>query len=287
MLDQRQLRLLQLMQLEIFDAIDSLCAKHGIRFYLVEGTLLGAVRHNGFIPWDDDIDIAMFREDHDRFLDVAQRELGEDFFIQTWQTDRNYSRYITKVRANGTLCIERSTMGVKMHHGVFVDVFPLDIVDYTKPHTVGVQQAVVKCVNIIKSIKSLSPRMHTSTMRRMVHAILRPAFQIVPDSGLGEVLTSFSRLGERDPAVEGVINFLSGYDWRRQLVPRDVYGDGVFVEFEGRQARAPSGWDTLLRRLYGDYMQLPPISARRGSHRIVHLDFGPKWGPLLEKKLEQ
>jgi lipopolysaccharide cholinephosphotransferase len=101
-MDAEQLRALQLMELKMLSKVDDICRKHNIRYYIVAGTLLGAIRHGGFIPWDDDIDIAMYREDYTKFLEIAPDELGTEFFVQTWQSERNYFRYVARVRANGT-----------------------------------------------------------------------------------------------------------------------------------------------------------------------------------------
>ena len=95
-------------EVEILKRIVCICEKNNFEYYMVGGTLLGAVRHKGFIPWDDDLDIAMPREDYNSFLNIAQSELGNDFFLQSCFSDRNYGRIFCKVRKNGTLFLEKN-----------------------------------------------------------------------------------------------------------------------------------------------------------------------------------
>ena len=97
-----QLRLCQLRQLSIAKEIQRICKKHKIIFFLNAGTLLGAVRHQGFIPWDDDLDVGMLRSEYDRFIDIASKELDEAYFLQTWDSDPKYPMPFAKIRLNGT-----------------------------------------------------------------------------------------------------------------------------------------------------------------------------------------
>ncbi len=121
----------QKVMLEILLEIHRICEKHNIPYTLIAGTLLGAVRHKGFIPWDDDCDIAMMREDYERFLLVAPKELSEDYFLQTKQTDKCYPLNFAKVRKNNTVLIETGETGEEnYHHGIFVDIFPFDYYKY-------------------------------------------------------------------------------------------------------------------------------------------------------------
>ena len=113
-------------QLEIYDAIAKICEKHSIRYTAVAGTVLGAVRHNGYIPWDDDFDIAMPRKDYEKFIEKAKDELDDRFFLQNYETEPTCINYFTKVRRNGTLFVQESDVSVNMHKGIFVDIFPLD-----------------------------------------------------------------------------------------------------------------------------------------------------------------
>ena len=119
-------RQLQLKIVDILVEIDRICKKHDIKYYLAYGTAIGAVRHNGFIPWDDDADIHMFKEDYEKFAEVCKSELGDKFFLQNEQTDKGYKMYLPKVRMNNTAFVESFTKDWDIHHGIYVDIFILD-----------------------------------------------------------------------------------------------------------------------------------------------------------------
>ena len=113
-------------ELQLLDAFVSACEQLNIDYYILAGTLIGAVRHKGFIPWDDDIDIGMFRKDYDIFLEEGQKLLPKDVFLQTFITDKEYPTYFAKLRKSNTTFIEKSVSKLKMNHGVYLDIFPLD-----------------------------------------------------------------------------------------------------------------------------------------------------------------
>ncbi len=119
------LRELQLCELQILKDVKRVCDNHRIKYYLSSGTLLGAVRHQGFIPWDDDIDIMMPYDDYRRFLKVAQGELGEQYFVQNSETDDSYAFAYTHIRKNNTAVLRDWDLMNFSHHGVWIDVFPL------------------------------------------------------------------------------------------------------------------------------------------------------------------
>ena len=114
------LRRLQLMQLKILKEFVRVCQKHGFRFYIMNGTCLGAIRHGGFIPWDDDIDVGMYAEDYDRFIRCGA-DFGEEFFLQTIETDPGFKTMIARIRLNGTTILEKDFIDADIHHGVFID----------------------------------------------------------------------------------------------------------------------------------------------------------------------
>ena len=123
---EKNLRKLQLLQLDIAKAIKELCESNGIPYFLIGGTLLGAIRHKGFIPWDDDFDVGMLREDYERFIKIAEEKLDKKkFFLETWDTEKGYGFPFAKVKLNGTKYPERNAPK-SVHQGIFVDVFPID-----------------------------------------------------------------------------------------------------------------------------------------------------------------
>lgn len=122
-----ELRKMQLLQLEILKEIDRICRKYQIKYTLCGGSLLGAIRHGGFIPWDDDIDITMLRKDYEYFLNVCKTELDEKkFFLQTVDTDPEYRLIYGRILLNGTAFVRAGQEHMKSRNGIFVDIFPRD-----------------------------------------------------------------------------------------------------------------------------------------------------------------
>ena len=113
-------------QLEMALEVKRICQNNNIKYFIIAGTLLGSVRHGGFIPWDDDLDIGMLREDYDRFIKIAQKEIGEEYFLQTWDTDSGFALPIAKIRKNGTKFIEQNSSKSELHNGIYIDIFPFD-----------------------------------------------------------------------------------------------------------------------------------------------------------------
>ena len=125
-LTEEEKRFLQTEELSVLNEIKRVCDRNGIKYYITAGTLLGAVRHGGFIPWDDDVDIVMKREDYERFGRICRAELRPGFFYQSEQTERDYPFGFAKVRKDNTSVREKILDGLEIHKGCYVDIFPLD-----------------------------------------------------------------------------------------------------------------------------------------------------------------
>lgn len=247
----RHRRDVQLKELAILREVDALCRRHGIPYWLDGGTLLGAVRHKGFIPWDDDIDIAMRRADALRFVALACDELPPHLFMQTPQTDPTVKFPILKVRDLDSLIVEHGDdFRLPYAKGLYVDIFPM--VDYP-----SVSRGFVKRVarGYCRANAILHER-HCYSWRSVAELFYFGAKRAVCRL-LWAGADVLARRGE----------FLSN------TLDNNGYGimhrtDSVFplstVEFEGFRFSAPGNPDAYLRDLYGDYMALPPAEKRHG-----------------------
>jgi lipopolysaccharide cholinephosphotransferase len=262
------LRRLQLTELEILDEIVRICNKHDLRYYLAEGTLLGAARHQGFIPWDDDLDIAMPREDYERFLRLCETELDARFFAHSHYTDENYWLIFAKIRKKGTAIDEHSVRKLSVPKGIYVDVFPLDCVttetDFWKRMRT---QCIKKMYALIAYKKGLD--LPITSWRRTILFLTKPLS-----------IRHLSRFAERLMRKQNhlptyyFVNYGSYYDTVQQTILKSKYEPAAELMFEGKPYTVPKEYDYVLRRAYGDYMQLPPEEKRVLQHKPESIDFG-------------
>lgn len=262
------LRRLQLTELEILDEIVRVCNKHHLRYYLAEGTLLGAVRHHGFIPWDDDLDIAMPREDYDKFIEICQTELDERFYVHSRETDENYWLIFAKVRKKGTLMDEFNIRKLSVLKGIYVDVFPLDSVTTGKS---TLKRFRTKCIKKIYALicykKGLD--LPVTPLIRMVLFLTKP----VSIRGLSKFAEKLMRK-QNHYKTNYYVNYGSYYKTEKQTILKNKYEPAVELMFEGKPYTVPHDYDYVLRRIYGDYMQLPPVEKRVQQHKPENIDFG-------------
>lgn len=273
---QETLRKLQLVELEVLLAIDAVCKEHGITYFLDSGTALGARRHGGFIPWDDDIDIGMPRKDYDRFLEVAPAALGDDFTVANPASDDRLAGLFAKVWRNGTKFFTDETIDAGIDQGVFVDVFPYDRV---ASDAVARNAQLRSCLKwqshsylyhsgaIIVPHKGVLGSMEKGACR-IAHALLKvfsnPAK--IRDKFLNSAL---SAQGDRSSHDLACMNYTQ----------QGVFAENVLLpprplEFEGHELPAPADIECYLCTLYGNtWDQLPPQEQRR-NHAPKILDLG-------------
>ena len=268
--------------LELWERFDEVCKKHGITYYAYYGTLLGAVRHQGFIPWDDDIDVIMFRDEYKRFQEIAPSEFTEPYFFQNAYTDRIIWQ-ISKIRDSRTTAIERNFLSLKdtVHQGIFLDIFPFD----------SVADGIHSEFCVIEEIRNLLWRMvmEPVTVLRELQSgaefLLKPEFILeLYQKGMKEsfrVFEAFSEehFGETED-VNYLLNDMTGK--HSQCVKKEWFQDIIYLPFEPIQLPVPAEYDKILTRRYGDYHQLVPGGS---DHEGVILEPDIPYKEYFEKYL--
>lgn len=273
-MDKITLRKVQLVQLEIAKEIDKVCAQCNIKYFLIGGTLLGAVRHKGFIPWDDDLDIGMLRYDYENFLKRAPKMLGNNFQLIEWKTDPNYPHPMGKVIKKGTIYKEskRNDLG---NQGIWVDIFPYDVAENQKKYF---KNRIFK-MKILRSL--IRAKCDYRTWYSNEGIILSKYIKNVPFR-LGAIFFSkrtlireYERLSqiENNKSNEkifenGTENYL---DW---CFPLSFFSSLIQMDFENYKFFVPKNYQKYLNIAYGDYMTLPPKSERENRHLIDEISFG-------------
>ncbi len=237
------LRRQQLLMLEILDAVDAVCRKHNIPYWLSSGTLIGAVRHKGFIPWDDDVDIEMLKDDFDHLMKVLPDELPERFALQTHETDPNYFFTFAKVRDKTTHIEETLTYGrIFKEQGAYIDIFPMEHLprafDWIAGHLHG------QIFNQLNN-PSLSEQQQVKRVRSIYNFNIRYSFPVL------RFLSRF--IGNPKYLLPSFGTPHYGLRNRDEIFPLKE------MEFEGRSFPVPYDTDAVLRRIYGDYTQLPDL----------------------------
>lgn len=271
-----QVKELQGVLLQMLKDIDAVCRENAISYQLFAGSALGAVRHHGFIPWDDDLDIAMPREDYERFLSIAGEQLDrEKYYLQKEFSD-HYGMFSSKLRLNGTTYMERYIPRDKqMHQGIFIDVFPLDNLS-DKALTAKLQFYASKVV----IAKSLRKRGYASDSLKKKAFMLFCA--ILPR-------TPFLRFAQRKRDVDSknIHSFFGGSSkFSKSIYPRSVLLTER-IPFEDGEFPVSLEYDTLLTIQYGDYMTLPDEKDRDVKRHFLKADIHNGYERYLEWQSRQ
>ena len=259
------LRKVQKIQIDILNECVKICNKYNITYYLIGGTLIGAIRHKGFIPWDDDIDIAIKREEYDKFIEYAENELKSPYKLEHFTTDNDYKLYLANiVNTDITVEIKRETTMVS---NVGIDVMPIDGIPSGKLSIMLYKFRILyyRCLAGFVNIKIIR-----SMKRNIIEKILIGVAKIIPFNkfiNLKKVRIkndNFVRKYKYDKC-EYVGTIFGNYGFH-EIVPKDYFGNGSIVTFEGKEYLAPEKVDEYLTHMYGDYMKLPPEEKRVGHH---------------------
>jgi lipopolysaccharide cholinephosphotransferase len=266
-LSEAEVKKLQRILLNIYKDVAEVCKKYNLRLMLGGGSCLGAVRHNGFIPWDDDMDINMPREDYNKLLEVFDKELGEKYHLMDLYKTHSGQKIFAKIMKKNTTYVETDTFYDNSPQGIFVDIFPIERLPDKR---------------IIRSAYLLLATIFTKLIRIIINYQLSKNPQAKARKNIKYKITGW------------LTSFMSIYSWNRIYthfissckgkkyctIPsglKEVYGEIQPVDtffpltngmFEGIEVKLPNKYDTYLRSLYGNYMELPPIDQRK-THSLI------------------
>ncbi len=259
---------LQKKQLEILKQFIRVCDKHHLRYSLEGGTAIGAIRHKGFIPWDDDVDIMMPRKDYDEYIKLQYEYEGTPYFIQTWQSDPHYCYNFAKLRDSSTTYIENFFVNHRINHGVWIDIFPIDgISKKDKP--------VKKATRRPKRVWACFFMSFFPALLRKVHK--RTFFKDIALNIVGALFYVFNIAHYQNRHADKIMRKLtidnaalsgnmSAFPLANQIMPSHIFNEYIKVPFEDIEVSIIKEYDLYLTRCYGDYMNPPEVKQRVGHH---------------------
>lgn len=257
----------QRVMLDILCEIHKICVKNDIQYWLTEGTLLGAVRHKGFIPWDDDCDVGMMREEYERFLKVAPKFLPPDMHLQTRDMEPCYHLPFAKIRKDDTLLIETGETGEeKYHHGIFVDIFPYD--RYSS-------KWFVKWMNWCVQFRNIRKKYRKGSLKRFLVTVYANILMLIPVEISKQVYKYAVRHpekwgDEKSPYIACGLDCGDSYP-----ILEKFYFPLKLKEncFEGKSFYVPSSEKEVLENRYGStYNELPPEIERKTHAKLIKIN---------------
>ena len=265
------LRELQLCELEILKDVLNICEKHGLTVMMIGGTFLGAVRHGGFIPWDDDVDIGMSRKDYETFVEVAPRELKEGYYLRHFMTDKDMPYYPAQVVDPSFEILDVSAQQEKVRCA-WIDIFPLDGMPKGKIKFFFHKYRLLYLRMMLK-FSQFSEVVAVNLKNRPLHEKILVA--VGKHLHVEKYMDTHKRMVLIDKCLkkypyetaEQVINFMGAYKFR-ELFPRELFSDLTDYPFETLMLKAQKDYDRVLSQLYGDYMT-PPPQDQQNKHGTV------------------
>lgn len=266
------LRQLQRVILIIAKELKRICEKNHIRYTLIGGSLIGAVRHKGFIPWDDDFDVVMPREDYERFLKCCETDLSSNFSLLNWDTNAAYCMACSKLLLKGTKVMEAFHQAKGYPHNLYIDIFPFD----TIPDDPKLRKQHEKKTYFYKKMLLCKQGgneyyKNFEGKKRIGYALMCAGSKFLQRENL------IRKYREEMLRYKGdTLDYTSiagSYGYSREIIPHSMLENYIKMEFEDTTFSVMKDYDVYLRMVFGDYMQLPP-EEKRVNHSFLRVDLG-------------
>lgn len=250
---------------QLLKEFTQICEMIRLPYFLVCGSALGAVKYGGFIPWDDDVDVAMFRDDYEVFCQKAPAILPRHYFLQNYHTEPAFPAIYSKLRDSTTTCIEQSVASLPINHGVCIDIFPLD--GYPSDN---IQQRQLERKKKIYTRLLSVPCVRSERWKEMVVQPLR----ILGVGKQSEIIADkYTKCISAWPVQSSVIVANHG-NWQgnRDYHEKEDFGQGIQATFEGLAVRIPYKYEKYLIQKYGNYHNDPPAEKQKSHHIYLRAD---------------
>lgn len=244
-------------EIEILDEFVRVCKKNNLKYFLVGGTLLGAVRHEGFIPWDDDIDIGMPREDYEKFIKIANEELNEKYFIHYFTNDKNYYLNFLKVKKKNTFFDEGMLEGIDTYKNIWIDIFPYDKVENPNSKMFVIKNYIYK-----NTVPVIFYKRKIFTKDKLRRPWIRFLYLPFSYKFLIKLLNKIAQSENKKENCKYMTSYSGAYNFKKETLPIDKMYPLMTVKFDNKKYTCFNDYDYYLSSIYGDYMKLPPKEKR-------------------------
>lgn len=252
-------------QLDLLNELKRVCEKYGLCYYADSGTLLGAVRHKGYIPWDDDIDIVMKRDDYNKLIEVGKTEFSHPYFLQSAHSE-NFARGYARLRNNDSTALTKADLKQSINHGVFIDIFPLDNVpDDRTVRRIWLIEIIVLSKFISVGSKS-SIKCFDDILRKIVFCMTKGIFDAI---GYERLIKCYEHLCSRYNCVQTKkISYVAySHGKKKHMWDSECFASTHSVPYEFTEILIPDGYDSRLKTEYQDYMK--PVHASTAHGKVI------------------
>lgn len=254
-----------LIEIDLLTRFQKLCMEHGLTYWVAFGTLLGATRHQGFIPWDDDLDVWLPRDDYNKLIKLSNDELEEPYFLQTTLNDDDYYSAFARLRNSNTTGILVSPNN-NCNNGIYIDIYPVDALNKTK---VGqfIRSKWIYVQNVMAHAYTFN--INPNPITRAASKILRMKIMHYDQRRVYKKVDKLAgKISWNDTNKVGNVVF-SAYSYNRNNFDKVDFSDTVYLPFEHLQVPVPVGYKNILSILYRDYMTFPPVEKRGLWHNFT------------------
>lgn len=257
-------------QMDLLKVFDSICKKYNLRWFPDGGVLIGVIRHKGFIPWDDDVDVCMPREDYNKFLKVCPKELSSPYFLQTPLSDRDCYMYWSSLRNSNTTGNRKCCMNTKQNNGIAIDIIPMEgcennYIVYMMRRT-PLRIASVICNTYVNEFNMSTKAVMLRKILRKLNINYREIYKWLEKQNSRHPMSKYEKCTQTliaDPMVYGK-------DGLKKVIQNKAdYESTIEMPFENMTLPVPCGYDHILKNYYGDYMAFPPFDERQGKHDMI------------------